>query len=81
MDTSTTKRWMGWAGVTATVAAAVAVGVSGASQAEPDIAPPGPVTTPEMTTAETTVDLAPPEGTQTPTVATPPVTATTTEAG
>ncbi len=80
MARTTTARVLGFTGATAIVAAAAAVGMSGATQAEPEPAPPGPVTTPVMSTAETTVDLSP-EATEAPTVATPPVTASTTEPG
>ncbi|BBY30379.1 hypothetical protein [Mycolicibacterium sediminis] len=77
MESTPMKKSMGLTGATAVVAAAVAVTFSGASQAEPEPAPPGPVTTPEMTTAEPSVDGGATEGPDTPIVATPPVTATT----
>ena len=81
MEPTRTRTLMALTGATAVVAATVAVAFSGASQAEPEPAPPGPVTTPEMTIAEPSVDGGATEGPDSPTVATPPVTATTVEPG
>lgn len=73
VDSVRAKRWMAATGAAATGVAALAIAFSTTSQADPEPLPPGPVTAPEMSTAETTTDVSAPAKPETP-VASPTVT-------